>query len=209
MRYLGRCDSIACVAQFRASEPGKYGLNNGHGAYEILALCGLCRNGFANSAQCGTRDDLALPAHAVAAGRLQLPSPADLLGLWRRGDRAFRAVGRRMDDAGAAIALPALGYLGYRQRAADKTAGRTMVHAMAVRAMARCQRTVKTLLRGFRAGTYLARKRVSARTRRNLEAARQGLSAAACEDAVVWAAGIRPMVPMTTRQNSLNHQVAA
>src|SRR6202521_5645436 len=146
MRYLGRCGSIACVARFRASEPGKYGLNNGHGAYEILALCGLRRHGFANSAQRGTRDDLALPAHAVAAGRLQLPSPADLFGLWRRGDRALRAVGRRMDDPGAAAALPALGHLGDRQCAADQTAGRAMVFAVALRAVARGQRAIE--LRG-------------------------------------------------------------
>src|SRR5450631_1960091 len=124
MRYLSRCDSIACVARFRASEPGNYGLNNGHAAYEIFALCGLRRRGFANSAQCGTRDDLALPAYAVAAGRLQLPPPANLFGLWRRGDRALRAVGRRLDDAGTAAALPTLGHKRNRQRAADQTAGR-------------------------------------------------------------------------------------
>src|SRR5713226_6121780 len=139
MRYLGGCHSIACLARFRASEPGKYRLNNGHGAYEIFALCGLRRDGFANSAPCGTRDDLALPAHAVTAGRLQLPSPADLLGLWRRGDRAFRIVGRRLDDAGAPVALPALGHFRDRQCAADKTAGRAVVSAVAVRALARRQ----------------------------------------------------------------------
>src|SRR5450432_656028 len=143
MRYLSRCDSIACVARFRASEPGNYGLNNGHGAYEIFALCGLRRDGFANSAQCGTRDDLALPAYAVAAGRLQLPSPADLFDLWRRGDRALRAVGRRMDDAGAAVALPALGHVGDRQRAADQTTGRAMVLSLAFRAVARRQRAIE------------------------------------------------------------------
>src|SRR5260370_10093351 len=126
MRYLGGCVAIACLARFRASEPGKYRLNNGHGAYEIFALCGLRRDGFANSAPCGTRDDLALPAHAVAAGRLQLPSPADLFGLWRRGDRALRAVGRRMDAPGAAVALPAVGHVWYRQRAADRTTARRM-----------------------------------------------------------------------------------
>src|SRR6267143_2397558 len=143
MRYLGGCHSIACPARLHAPEPGKYGLNNRHGAYEIFALCGLCRDGFANSAQCGTRDDLALPAYAVAAGRLQLPSPADLFGLWRRGDRALRAVGRRMDDPGAAVALPALGHVGNRQRAADQTAGRAMVSAVAFRAVARGQRAIE------------------------------------------------------------------
>src|SRR5712671_6038912 len=151
MRYLGRCYSIACVARFRASEPGKYRLNNRHGAYEIFALCGLRRRGFANSAQRGTRDDLALPAHAVAAGRLQLPSPADLFGLWRRGDRALWAVGRRMDDAGAAVALPALGHVGDRQRAAGQTAGRAMVFAVAFRAVARGQRALALQLLFLRA----------------------------------------------------------
>jgi hypothetical protein len=108
-----------------------------------MAVSRLRRNGATAAAQCGPCHDLDLPAHAVATGRLQLPSSADLFGLWRRSDRAFRTVGRRMDDAGAAVALPALGYLGYRQRAADKTAWRAMVYAMAVRTLARGQRAVK------------------------------------------------------------------
>src|ERR1700730_12376337 len=112
-------------------------------------MSGLRYRGAAPAAQCRACDDLDLPAHAVAAGRLQLPASADLLGLWRRGDRAFRAVGRRMDDAGAAVTLPPLGYLGNRQCAADKTAGRAMVSAVAVRPMARRQRALKALLRRF------------------------------------------------------------
>ncbi len=120
-----------------------------HAAHEaftlpFIALFRLRRRGATPAAQCGARDDLDLPAHAVAAGRLQLSSSADLFGLWRRGDRAFRTVGRRLDDLGAAVALPALGYLGNRQRAADKTARRAMVSAVAVRPMARRQRTLKT-----------------------------------------------------------------
>src|SRR4051812_10810892 len=47
---------------------------------------GLCQRGSPPAAQCGTRADLDLPAYAVAAGRLQLPAPADLLGIWRRSD---------------------------------------------------------------------------------------------------------------------------
>src|ERR1700687_2358534 len=118
-----------------------------HAAHEAFtvtafALSGLRRHGPAPAAQCRACDDLDLPAHVVAAGRLQLPSSADLFGLWRRGDRAVRAVGRRMDDLGAAVALPALGYLGDRQRSADTTTGRAMVSAVAVRAMARRQRAV-------------------------------------------------------------------
>jgi hypothetical protein len=107
-----------------------------------MALPRLRRRRATPAAQCGPCDDLALPAHAVAAGRLQLPSSADLLGLWRRSDRALRPVGRRMDDAGAAIALSALGDLGYRQRTADKACGRALVSAVAVRALARGQRAV-------------------------------------------------------------------
>src|SRR5271167_3591560 len=107
-----------------------------------MAVPRLRRYGAAPAAQRGPCDDLDIPAHAVAAGRLQLPSSADLFGLWRRSDRAFRPVGRRMDDAGAAIALPALGDLGNRQRAPDKTRGRTMVCTVAVRTLARGQRAV-------------------------------------------------------------------
>src|ERR1700733_6627993 len=103
----------------------------------------LRSRGATAAAQRRTRADLALPAHAVAAGRLQLPPPADLFGLWRRGDRAFRAMGRRLDDAGAAVALPALGHLGDRQRAADPAAGRAMVSALAVRTLARRQRALE------------------------------------------------------------------
>src|SRR5260370_22148155 len=97
-----------------------------HSAHEaftfpFIALFRLRRRGATPAAQCGARDDLDLPAHAVAAGRLQLPSSADLFGLWRRGDRTFRTLSRRLDYLGAAVALPAFAYLGDRQRAADKT----------------------------------------------------------------------------------------
>src|SRR3984957_15112653 len=108
-----------------------------------MAVPRLRRRRATPAAQCGPCRDLDLPAHAVTAGRLQLPSSADLFGLWRRSDRAFRPVGRRMDDAGAAIALPALGYFGNRQRAACKAPGRAMVYAVAVRTLARGQRAVK------------------------------------------------------------------
>ena len=111
-----------------------------HEAFTAIALPRLRRRAAAPAAQCGARDDLDLPAHAVTAGRLQLPPSADLFGLWRRGDRALRAMGRRLDDAGADAALPALGHLGNRQRAADKAAGRAMVSAVAVRTLARRQR---------------------------------------------------------------------
>jgi hypothetical protein len=147
------CDIFESVAQLPAPT-GSVHRNHAdprlrlqHAAYEafiisFMAVPRLRRRGAAAAAQCGPRDDLDLPAHALAAGRLQLPSSADLLGLWRRSDRAFRPVGRRMDDIGAAIAMPALGHLGNRQRAAGKTRGRAMVCAMAVRALAWRQRAV-------------------------------------------------------------------
>src|SRR5438067_6146905 len=102
----------------------------------------LHRRRSTRATQCGTHDDLDLPAHALSAGRLQLPASADLLGIWRRGDRTVRTVGRRMDDAGAVVALPALGYVGHRQRSARKTSWRTMVSAVALWPLARCQRGI-------------------------------------------------------------------
>ena len=42
-----------------------------------------------------------LSLHALAAGRLPLPPPADLLRICRRGARPLRPVGRRVDDARA------------------------------------------------------------------------------------------------------------
>jgi hypothetical protein len=127
-----------------------------HAAHEtfivaFLIMPRLRGGGAAPAAQRRARHDLDLSAHPVAAGRLQLPPFADLLGLWRRGDRAFRAVGRRLDDAGAAVTLPAMGHIGNRQRAADKAAGRTMVFAVAVRAMARRQRALNNLVHCFQA----------------------------------------------------------
>jgi hypothetical protein len=103
---------------------------------------GLCQHCPSSAAQCGTRADLALPAHAVAAGRLQLPAFADMFGVWRRGDRTFRIVGRRMDDAGADPALPPLGNVRHRQRAAHDTSGCVLVSAVALWTLARSQRFV-------------------------------------------------------------------
>jgi hypothetical protein len=143
-----RCHPIACLARFRAREPRNSALNNEQIAHEAIiagftALSRLRRRGASSAPQCRAGNDLDLPAHAVAAGRVQLPPSADLLGLWRRGDRTVRVVGRRLDDPRAAIALPTLGHVRNRQRAANATARGAMVSAMAVRALARCQRTIK------------------------------------------------------------------
>ena len=112
-------------------------------AYEVFALSRLRRRGATPAAQRRTRDDLDLSPHVVAAGRLQLPTSADLLGLRRRGDRAFWIMGRRLDDIGATVALPALGHFRDRQCAADNASRRAMVSAVAVRALARRQRPLR------------------------------------------------------------------
>src|SRR3954453_8910455 len=116
---------------------------------DVRALCRLRPSGLEMAAPCRTRHDLDLPAYAIAADRLQLPPPVDLLGVRRRSNRAFRVVGWRMDDAGAAVALPALGQFGNRQGNVHEAARLAMVSAMAIRAMARRQRPVKPLLRCF------------------------------------------------------------
>src|SRR5213078_146690 len=113
----------------------------------VIVLSRLYRRDATPAAQCRAGVDLDLPAYPVAAGRLQLPTPADLLGLCRRGDRALWAVGRRMDDPGAIAALPAMGHFGDRQRASHETAGRAMVSAVAIRPMARRQRSLNSWLR--------------------------------------------------------------
>src|SRR5436309_944582 len=87
---------------------------------------------------------MVVPSHAIAAGRFSLPPSADLFRLWRRSARALRAVGRRLDDFGAAAALPALGHVGHRQRAGTNASGRALVSAVAVRPLAWRQRTFVT-----------------------------------------------------------------
>src|SRR5262249_51942129 len=79
------------------------------------------------------RADPALSLHPVAAGRIPLPPPADLLGIRRRGDHALRPVGRRLDDAGAAVALPSVGYIGNRSRPGTGAGPGALVSAVAVR----------------------------------------------------------------------------
>jgi len=101
---------------------------------------GLCQHGAPAAAQRRPWIDLDLPTYAVAAGRLQLPASADMFGLWRRGDRTFRIVGRRLDDFGSDLTLSALGDFRHRQRAADETAERPVVSAVALWTLAQRQR---------------------------------------------------------------------
>src|SRR5690606_14347061 len=71
------------------------------------------------AAQRRPRADLDLSSYAVAAHRLQLPASADLLAIQRRGAAPLRPVGGRLDDAGAAVALSAMGHIRHRQCAAQ------------------------------------------------------------------------------------------
>src|SRR4051794_38234366 len=74
-----------------------------------------------------------LPLHALTARRLSLPESADLLGVCRRGPRSLRALGRLLDNTRAALALPAMGYIGHRPRSGSRAAGRALVRALALR----------------------------------------------------------------------------
>src|SRR6185312_13868085 len=65
-----------------------------------------------------------------------MPAPADLLALCRGSHRALRPVGRRLDDFGAAVALPAVRDLWPRFRARSPVADRALVPALALRALA-------------------------------------------------------------------------
>src|ERR1700722_11471216 len=78
-------------------------------------------------------------ADVVAAGGVQLPPPADLLAICRRGVRAPRPLGRRLDDARPPAALPAIRHLRPRLRAQGTATRRTLVPAVALRPLARHQ----------------------------------------------------------------------
>src|SRR4029077_11231048 len=70
------------------------------------------------------------------AGRFSLPSSANLFGICRSGGGAFRPMGRRLDDIGAASALPAMGNVGAGFRAAGVAGKIALVYAVALRPMA-------------------------------------------------------------------------
>src|SRR3954452_9442423 len=74
-----------------------------------------------------------LSIHIIATGRFSLPAFADLLGVCRRGARSLRPLGRLLDDAGAAAALPSMGHRGHRSRSGSRAAGRALVRAVALR----------------------------------------------------------------------------
>src|SRR5262245_8349882 len=72
-----------------------------------------------------------------------MPPSADLLALRRGSHRALRLVGRRLDDIGAAVTLPAFRTLGPRLHARAPLAERTLVSPLALRALAGDQRAAR------------------------------------------------------------------
>ena len=167
-RIISNCGVNICVCSVPClGTPQEYGDHSGkpygtviHAVITVhkitlhkITLHRLCHDGPASAPQRGARADLDLPAHAVAAGRLQLSASADLLGLWGRGDRALWTMGWRMDDTGATLALPALGHVGHRQCAAGNARRRALVSAVALRPLAWRQRAL-ILLRRFRANVH-------------------------------------------------------
>ena len=137
--------------------PADRALKLRHGVHEtfiVTTLCRLRRRCGAAAAQLGACLDLDLSAHTLTACRLQLPSSTHLFSLRRRGDRALRVVGRRLDDACSLVALSSLGHIGNRQRPADKTCGRTLVSTVALWTLARRQRAVSSGCTALNRKTY-------------------------------------------------------
>src|SRR5262245_14527873 len=83
-------------------------------------------------AACRTRAHQGLQLLVLGAGRVPLPPPADLLGLCRRGDFPLRAVGGRLDDAGAAVPLSSVRNRRARFRAAAAARAGALVSALAL-----------------------------------------------------------------------------
>src|ERR1019366_5201477 len=71
-----------------------------------------------------------LPAHAVIDRRDTLPTLADLLVLYGRGDRPARALGGRRDGHWPALPLPPLGQRRVRSGARGLAPRRTLVAAL-------------------------------------------------------------------------------
>src|SRR5688572_20617234 len=94
----------------------------------------------------GARADPPLSDDFVGAGRTSLPAPADLLALRRPGAGALWALGRRLDDAGAAAQMSPVRDVGYRQRSRRASGQSPLVPAVALRQMvvatARCAITM-------------------------------------------------------------------
>src|SRR5262245_8906167 len=81
----------------------------------------------------------ALSLHAFPSYWAPLPAPAELLGIRRRGDRPFRALGRWMDGTRPHPAVPPLGNGGAGFRARYPARAIALVLALALRTLARPQ----------------------------------------------------------------------
>lgn len=79
-----------------------------------------------------------LSLHILAADRVPLPASADVLGICRRGARAAWPLGRRLDDTCKIVAVSSLWDIRSRLRA-EETGRCTLVHALALRTLARHQ----------------------------------------------------------------------
>jgi hypothetical protein len=83
------------------------------------------------------RTDQTVSPRFFSADRIQLPTSTDLLGLRRRSGCSLRRVGRRLDDAGAALPLSPVRHLGARLRAFVIAASRALVSPLALWSLAR------------------------------------------------------------------------
>src|SRR5208337_2215948 len=90
----------------------------------------------ARAAPGGACADSVLPTHAVGPDRPAVPLPAELLGLYRRGDRPSRRLGRGVDGRCAHLSLPSLGRLGIRSAASGDSCRRVLDAAVALRSLA-------------------------------------------------------------------------
>jgi hypothetical protein len=89
-----------------------------------------------------------LPAHTLAADRIELSASADLLAICGRGVCLPWLLGRWLDDARPAAALPSLRHVGPRFRARYLARGSAMVPAVALRMVAGDQyRPTRRLIR--------------------------------------------------------------
>src|SRR4029078_8120849 len=94
---------------------------------------------FRASAAVGPRPEPRLSLYALAVHRLALPASADMLRIWRRGDRAIRFVGGGMDDARTAHALSPARHVRTGFRTARTSGKFPLVSSLAIRKVARGQ----------------------------------------------------------------------
>ena len=86
-----------------------------------------------------TRNGVSLQPFRI--DRPNLPAPAELLRIRRRGARPIRTLGRRVDDARAGLPLPSVGNVRIGLRGGATPAALALVPAMALWPMAGSRRT--------------------------------------------------------------------